>query len=316
MRARKTRFGAVTAVAATLAAMVGSMPASAATISTAPASVTTTSAASAAATGLHQQWIYQPSHLQGAKEYSLQIANGSTLDPGVQTFKAQSAYAGADIERFRLSPGLTLTDVEYWLARATSTDPAVAGPAMDWFARNSVWESGQPFKGQSGLQIVEGPGSGYIAQITPGLVAETALSYTVRSGTVTGTLPATTQTVKMLSNNTFSVIGGGTGLAPTIHRGSLLRVENNTDGLHFVRFLTVPAGTTAQQASNWCHGSNPSLTPGAADWGVGTMSSGIVVDADPTWAGLGLRIMVDYLPNRHTGVSSVTTMCQPVTVVN
>ncbi|HSX43436.1 MAG TPA: hypothetical protein VLF59_05110 [Candidatus Saccharimonadales bacterium] len=313
MRASKTRFGAVVTGAAIFAAMVGSMPASAATVSVTPASVATASTAPAAAMGLHQQWVYQPSHLQGAKEYSLQFANGSTLDPGLETFKAISSYAGADIERVK-PLGVSLTDIENQLVPATSGDPAQAGPAMDWFARNTEWHSGLPYKGQGDFLIVESPGSYYVAQITPGLVAKTALPYTVRSGTATGTLPATTQTLKMLSNNTFSVVGG-TGLAPKIHRSSLLRVENDTDGLHFARFLTVPAGTTAQQATDWCHGSNPSLTPGAADWGVGTMSSGIVIDANPYWAGSGLRIAVDYLPNRHTGVSSVTTMCQPVTVV-
>jgi hypothetical protein len=271
------------------------------------------SAAPVSAAALNQQWIVQPSPLAGAAPDSILFANGSTLDAGLENVQVNSTYTGADVERFSLAPGVTLADVDNELTLATSGNPALAAPAMNWFDTNTTFHSGGSVMEHIRFQAIDNGGNYFAAQITPGRVAATAKPYTVR-GTTTATLPATTQTVTMQPNDTLSVSTSGT--IPKLHR-TTLRVKNASSELHFDRFMPVSSTTTVAQAAAWCaNPAGPSPITGNPPLGVGTMSGGVAVNVDLSTTPVGRYIMIDGLPDRVTGVSHLATMCKLVDLVN
>jgi hypothetical protein len=267
--------------------------------------------ATASAATLNQQWITQPSPLPGSAPDSLIFSNGTTVDAGVINVQVLSTYSGADVERLQLLNGVTLSNVDTELALATSGVPATAAAAMQWFKTNTRFYSGASATEHARFKVVQQPGTYYAAQMTSGRVAATAKQFTVRGTTTTATLPATTQTLKMLANNTFSVSTGGT--IPTIHQVPL-RVQNDSTELHLVQFLPVSATTTPQQAANWCTGAGPSPVTGASAYGVGTMSGGVSTSIETFTIPTGRYILADFLPNSQTGTSNLATMCKLVNV--
>jgi hypothetical protein len=268
-------------------------------------------AVTASAAGLDQQWITQPSPLPGSAPDSLIFSNGSTVDAGVINVQILSTYSGADVERFQLLNGVTLSNVDTELALATSGVPTTAAAAMQWFKTNTRFYSGASTTEHARFKVVQQPGTYYVAQMTSGRVAATAKPFTVRGTTTSATLPSLTQTLKMQANNTFSVSTGGT--IPTIHQVPL-RVQNDSTELHLVQFLPVGATTTPQQAANWCGGTGPSPVTGASAYGVGTMSGGVSVNVETFTIPTGRYILADFLPNSQTGTSNLATMCKLVNV--
>jgi hypothetical protein len=302
-------LGGLAATGLILSGLVGTAPATAAP------------ATDAQAASLNQQWIRQPYPLAGSDPDSIAIIQGSTLDAGlihVQVLSnfGQNAAPGepvTDVERFQIvGQNVTLNDVDTQLTLATSGVPATAKPAMAWFKANTRFYSGSPAPSHNRFKIVQQPGAYYVAQITPGRVAATAKPFTVRGTNSAATLPATSQTLKMEPNNTFSVSTGGT--IPVI-RQIPLRVENNDSELHFAKFLPVPASTTPQQAASWCS-TGAGLTPGNAVYGIGTMSGGVKTVVETFTIPVGRYIVADFLPNSETGQSNIPTMCKLVRVTS
>lgn len=303
MGMRKRRFGAITAAMALVlgGVVAGSTPASAAT--------------------LNQQWIVQPWTLPGSAPDSVGFANGSTLDAGLENVQVNSTFPGqstpqgfetADVERFQLLNGVSLSDVETELALATGGNPAQAGPAMAWFDTNTRFFSGASVMEHARFTIVQNGGSYYAAQIWPTRVQATAKQFVI-NGTTTATLPAVSQVLTMQSNDTFAVSVGGS--IPKIKR-TTLRVTNASGELHFARFMPVSSTTTISQATSWCaNPAGPSPVTGNPPLGIGTMSGGVSINYDLSTYPAGRYIVIDGLPDATTGQSHISTMCKVVDLV-
>lgn len=300
IKALKRLGGVVAVTAITVSLVAHSTPVSAATLS--------------------EQWLRQPSALTPTVPDSVAIVQGKTLDAGVIRVQAISNFAGADVERFQLLNGKTLADVDAQLALANSGNPTTAKQAMQWFNTNTRFYSGASTVEHITYKIVQQPGTYYVAQMTSGRVAATAQQFTVRGTTSSATLPATTQSIKMEANNTFSVTPVGsttpsTQAIPTIKKVPV-RVENASGELHLMQFLPVSASTTPQQAASWCAGTGPSPVTGTAPYGVGTMSGGVTTNVETFTIPVGRYILADFLPNSQTGTSNLPTMCKLVNVAS